>query len=125
MKLASLDKTLEKLQPPSHFTVCTYLLGNWWKAGSLWEPTPLVTRIASPTSDKAEKTTNTARLKVSRLRQTRISLSLTASALSPIMSDALGTAEDAVEAHTGALKELTKNKNTIFDSSKTMFFKLT
>lgn len=55
MKLASLDKTLEKLQPPTHFTVCAYLLGNWLKAGSLWEPTPLVTRIASIASDKAEK----------------------------------------------------------------------
>lgn len=101
MELVSLDKTLEKLQPPSHFTICTYLLGNWWKMGSLWEHKPLVTRIASAASGKAEKTTN-SRSKVSRLRQTRISLNLTASTLSPIMSNAQGTAEDVLEAHTGS-----------------------
>lgn len=121
MELVSLDRTLEKLQPPSQFTICTQLLGNWWRTESLWEHTPLVTRIASAASGKAEKTTNT-RSKVSRLRQTRISLDLTASTLSPIMSNAQGTTEDVLEAHTGALKQSKKKKkSTVFENSKTMF----
>lgn len=113
MELVSLDRTLEKLQPPSQFAICTHLLGNWWRTESLWEHTPLVTRIASPASGKAEKTRNT-RSKVSRLRQTRISLDLTASTRSPIMSNAQGTTEDVLEAHTGALKQSKKKKKALY-----------